>query len=357
MATGHVREAARPRDEAPDLCRPSPAPSPARSTPPDLLTFIWRESAVAQVWLALLVVAVFLAGVLPLEIQRRAVGHAVKGADPQVLLRLAVLYALTACGLGLLKLVLNIGRGFVAERAVRRLRAAIMEDCHGAGLHGGAPRSGAGQARGVEVALVLDEAEPVGGFVASCFSEPLLQAGILVTTLAYLAMLNPAMALVALAVFSPQLVFVPLMQRAINRRVGARIGLLRRVSGGIVEARSGAVAPAEAERLDAVFGLNMGIFRIKFSMNFLMNMSYHLGVAGILGVGGYAVVTGEAEVSTVVAFVSGLAHMNDPWGDLVNWFREVSVTRTKYDLIARATGALAEGHVAQACAVPGAAAP
>ncbi|WP_244424876.1 ABC transporter ATP-binding protein [Methylobacterium nodulans] len=307
-------------------------------TPPDLLSFILRESAAAQLWLAILVIAVFLAGVAPLEIQRRAVSQAVKGADPHALLWLAALYALAACGLGLLKLVLNITRGFVSERAVRRLRASIMEDFH---------RSAEGrrlaQTRGVEIALVLDEAEPVGGFVGVCFSEPLLQTGVLLTTLGYLAFLNPLMALLTLAVFSPQLVFVPLMQRAINRRVSARISLLRRISGGLVGERSGsgALTAAEADQLQGVFLLNMGIFRIKFSMNFLMNMSYHLGVAGILGVGGYAVTTGDTEVSTVVAFVAGLSHMNDPWGDLVNWFRECSVTRTKYALIARATEAAA----------------
>lgn len=306
-------------------------------TPPGLLTFILRESAVAQVWLALLAIGVFLAGILPIELQRRAVGHAVKGADPRALLWLAALYALAACGLGLLKLVLNVTRGFVSERAVRHLRASIMEDVHRAA------QSNA-RTRGVEIAMVLEEAEPVGGFVGVCFSEPLLQAGVLISTLGYLSILHPLMALVTLAVFSPQLVFVPLMQRAINRRVRARVGLLRRISEGLVEPRTGgaALTPAEVSRLDGVFRLNMGIYRIKFSMNFLMNLSYHAGIAGILGVGGYAVAVGEAEVGTVVAFVSGLAHMNDPWGDLVTWFRDLSVTRTKYGLIAQATSGGAE---------------
>lgn len=80
----------------------------------------------------------------------------------------------------------------------------------------------------------------------------------------------------------------------------------------------------------------MGVFKLKFSMNFLMNMMHHLGIASILAIGGYYVATGETQIGTVVAFVSGLSQINDPWGDLVNWFRELSVTRTKYDLISRA---------------------
>ena len=53
--------------------------------------------------------------------------------------------------------------------------------------------------------------------------------------LGYMVYLQPAMALVVLAVLSPQFVFVPLMQRAINKRAAARIVILRRVSAAIVE--------------------------------------------------------------------------------------------------------------------------
>ena len=63
---------------------------------------------------------------------------------------------------------------------------------------------------------------------------------------------------------------------------------------------------------------------------------HHLGLAAILALGGYYVVTGKTEIGTVVAFVSGLAQVNDPWGDLVNWYRDLKVTQTKYDLIVRA---------------------
>jgi ABC-type bacteriocin/lantibiotic exporter with double-glycine peptidase domain len=63
---------------------------------------------------------------------------------------------------------------------------------------------------------------------------------------------------------------------------------------------------------------------------------HHLGLAAILALGGYYVVTGRTEIGTVVAFVSGLAQVNDPWGDLVNWYRDLKVTQTKYDLIVRA---------------------
>jgi hypothetical protein len=47
-------------------------------------------------------------------------------------------------------------------------------------------------------------------------------------------------------------------------------------------------------------------------------------------------VAGSIEVGTVVAVVSGLGKLNDPWGDLVNWAREWSVDSVKYRLFADA---------------------
>jgi ABC-type bacteriocin/lantibiotic exporter with double-glycine peptidase domain len=80
----------------------------------------------------------------------------------------------------------------------------------------------------------------------------------------------------------------------------------------------------------------MGIFKLKFTMNFLMNLMHHLGVATVLGVGGWYAVQGRLEVGTVVAFVSGLAKVNDPWGDIVNWYREMVVVSMRYRLVAEA---------------------
>jgi len=46
-------------------------------------------------------------------------------------------------------------------------------------------------------------------------------------------------------------------------------------------------------------------------------------------------VQGRTEVGTVVAFVSGLTKVNDPWNDLVTFFRDMTNAQMKYRLIAR----------------------
>ena len=78
----------------------------------------------------------------------------------------------------------------------------------------------------------------------------------------------------------------------------------------------------------------MQIFVRKFGMNFLMNLLYTLGVIGILAVGGWLLLQGRTEVGTIVAFISGLSRMNGPWGDLVNYFRDLTNAGLKYRMIA-----------------------
>ncbi len=310
--------------------------------PRTLFGFVWKTSGRHQVLLATLSVAVFLLSAVPLELQRRIVNDAIGRGATSTIVALAAAYVGFALLEGGVKLVLNVYRGWVSERAVLRLRRWMGT----LGVHTVAARDRAA-AEGVEISMILTESVPIGGFIGISVSEPLLQGGILVSVFGYLVYLDPWMALLCVAVFSPQLVFVPLLQRAINRRASDRIRTLRTVSGDIVGGE-GAISTAHDSHLERVFTLNMGIFKLKYSMNFLMNLMHHLGVATALGVGGWHAARGNLEVGTVVAFISGLAKVNDPWGDIVNWFREMTDVNMRYRLVAEGARWLQEGQADRA---------
>jgi ABC-type multidrug transport system fused ATPase/permease subunit len=273
---------------------------------------------------------VFALSAVPLELQRRIVNDALRKEGLENIMWLALAYVAVALAEGLLKLGLNVYRGWVSSSAVRRLRATMH--LLASRLVGEHPDP---RAEGVEVSMVLAEAEPIGLFVGSSLSEPILQGGILLSVFGYLFFIEPRIAGFCLLLFSPELVFLPLMQRAITRRSRERVKTLREVSGAIIAdpGASSRDAALQAKRIDHIFELDMGIYRLKFSMNFLMNLMHHLGVAGALGLGAWLVVRGNTEVGTVVAFVSGLHKLTDPWGDLVNWYREITVVATKYRLL------------------------
>jgi ABC-type bacteriocin/lantibiotic exporter with double-glycine peptidase domain len=309
--------------------------------PLTLFGYIWRSSARHQVGLCLLSVTVFTLSAVPLELQRRIVNDAIARGATGAILGLALAYGAFALLEGGIKLCLNIYRGWVSERAVLQLRHRI-----GALTANAVAAEDRALAEGVEISMMLSESEPIGGFVGVSYSEPLLQGGVLLSVFGYLAWLEPWMALLSVAVFSPQMIFVPLMQRAINQRAGERIRALREVSGGIVGATDESAQTAQNGQLGHVFSLNMGIYKLKYSMNFLMNLMHHLGVATALGVGGWLAVQGRLEVGTVVAFVSGLAKVNDPWGDVVNWFREMTVVDMRYRMVSEAMRWLARDEKA-----------
>jgi ABC-type bacteriocin/lantibiotic exporter with double-glycine peptidase domain len=77
-------------------------------------------------------------------------------------------------------------------------------------------------------------------------------------------------------------------------------------------------------------------------MNFLMNFCSHPQAVAALLIGGWMVHTDQLEVGGVVAFISAVGRLNDPWGDLVNYFRDLSITQVKFGLVADRVNQLSE---------------
>ena len=268
--------------------------------------------------------------------QRRIVNAAVDSGPFSFVAVLCAVYVGVILTQGSLKLALNIYRGSVSEAAVKRLR---LEP----GLERVAQADGKQESgdEGVAISIIVSEVEAVGGFVGTSFSEPVLNGGILLSIFGYMLVVQPWMAMVALALFIPQVFFIPLLQELINRRTEKRIKTVRAMTVDIVDKENGEAGAKEKtyrRRVADIYRLNMQIFRRKYAMTFLMNLVHHLGIVGILFVGGLLLVRGETEVGTVVAFISGLNRTHDPWGDLVTWFRDLTNNGVKYQLIAKAIG-------------------
>ncbi|MBI3513185.1 MAG: ABC transporter ATP-binding protein [Proteobacteria bacterium] len=277
--------------------------------PGEVFAFAWRATARHQLGLIGLAIAVFLMATAPLELQRRIVnqvlakGDGAAGAFESVIL-LCGAYVAVAVVAGLTKLGFNVYRNWVGETAVRILRAQVYD--RATLRHERRPHDASEE--GVSLSVVLAE----------------------------------VVALLAFVLFLPQLVFIPAIQRAINRRAEIRIRTLRAVGTQLVDDWPAAALdwhkPAYYAHVGRVFVLNMEIYALKFTLSYFMNLIHHLGVAGVLLVGGWYVLEHRIEVGTIIAFLSGLASINDPWRDLVEYYREMSVARVKYRLIAGVFG-------------------
>lgn len=308
--------------------------------PQRLSRYIYNSTGLHQLALLILTVIVFLVEVIPLELQRRMVNDAVKHHPFGTIVTLAAVYAGVALSHGAIKLGLNIYRGWVGQRAVRDLRGSVRA------LESSAALVSEAEERGVEISMIVAEAEPVGLFVASALSEPLLQGGILASVFAYMVHIDVIMASIAAVIFIFQFVFVPLMQGAINRRSKSGISLLRELSASLTNptGAGGRRLGEDTRSIDRLFTLNLGIIELKFTMNFLMNFCTQLQIIAALLYGSWLVLTDQLVVGGVVAFISGVTRLTDPWGDLVNYFRELSLTTVKYRLLANTANQIAMHH-------------
>ena len=96
------------------------------------------------------------------------------------------------------KLVLNVYRSWVGERATRdlrrRVRLLVSSTCSA---------SSGSEAQGIQASMIGAEVEPIGRFVGASVSEPLLQGGVLLSVLAYMVHGDLWMGGTALALFVP----------------------------------------------------------------------------------------------------------------------------------------------------------
>jgi hypothetical protein len=150
--------------------------SGAAEMPRNIFRYVLETSGLHQLFLLLLTVGVFLE-VVPLELQRRIVNDLVKHRDYRLVIVLCAVYAGTVLVQGSAKLVLNVYRSWVGERATRDLRRRVRVL-----VSSPSSASSGSEAQGIQASMIVAEVEPIGGFVGGSVSEPLLQGGVLLST-------------------------------------------------------------------------------------------------------------------------------------------------------------------------------
>jgi ABC-type multidrug transport system fused ATPase/permease subunit len=302
--------------------------------PRSLLVFIWQVSGKRQILLCLLTIIVSLLTTLPLELQRRIVDDAIHGKTVNLLLMLSAAYLGVLLVQGGLKYVLNVYRGYMVEHVARDLRHRIFD--------GTQTKEGAHRVKqGAIVSMVAAEVEDLAGFVGDSVSFPLLQAGTALSAMGYLIWVEPRIALFAILLYLPQLFVVPLGQRRINRWGNVHARLLRKMGDTIVGAGFDRHGRPKFRRrfmrlVTGAFRTRRAVYRVKFFLTFFGNFLDALAPLIVLSVGGWLVIKGEVEVSTLVVFITGFQKVADPWDQLLTFYRTASNANVKYHLIADA---------------------
>ena len=300
-----------------------------------LYRYIWRVSGRLQVPLTGLSLLVAGLAFVPLELQRLIVNSVTKSPDVRSLLWLGCGYLAAILILGGTKYGMNMLRGYVAERSIRQLRTAAGQSFGTFSAPRDKQEDAKGGSEGTAVAIVAAEVEPVGGFVGEAISLPVVNLGMFIVIFGYMLWIEYQMAIVAMAIFLPQLYFVPKIQAAINRRAKARVETLRDIGDWLVDDDAPRRGGPDTFNVGIakIFRLRLQIYTRKYLLKFLINLTQGLGALAVLMIGGWLVIRGETEIGTIVAFLGGIERLGAPWRDLVTYFRQASDVAIKYALI------------------------
>jgi ABC-type bacteriocin/lantibiotic exporter with double-glycine peptidase domain len=289
----------------------------------------WLQVAVVGLGLLLPPLAV-----APLEFQRRIVDDALPAGDLALLGWLAGAIVAAAAASALLKFVIYWLRGLIEAVVTRRLRLAALA------AQAKRRRPAAEAALGPTAAIVAEEAYPLGGFAAEAINTPLIEGAALLGLLGFMLVTEPALALIGAASLALQAVVAPIVQTRINRLAADRVRALRRATSTLISAseRRGARFRDTLGEVRRVYRLRLAMNVLKAALKAFLKFTDNLAVALVLLVGGAMVVRGETSLGVVVAFLSGMNRLRDPWDALIGFYREFADAQVKYALIRGALG-------------------
>jgi ABC-type multidrug transport system fused ATPase/permease subunit len=316
-----------------------------------LFRYIVRHSLRHQIILLILTVASFPFLYIFLDLPKVILNKAIQGSDfPKTYFgfefdQLEYLFALCAIFLLLVivnqafKYVINVYKGLLGERMLRRLRYDLFMRV----LRFPLPhfrRTSAGET----IPMITSEVEPLGGYIAEAIATPAYQGGTLLTILVFLFVQDPLMGLAAISLYPIQIYLIPKLQRKVNNLGKTRVRLMRKVSDrigetitGIQEIRSNDTAAYEladfANRMNGVFWVRYEIYIRKFFIKFLNNFISQLGPFFFFTIGGYLVIKGQLSIGALVAVISAYKELYSPWKELLAYYQMKEDARIKYEQV------------------------
>ncbi|MDP7650433.1 MAG: ABC transporter transmembrane domain-containing protein [Rhodospirillales bacterium] len=318
---------------------------------PTVFTFIRRHSLRQQIIILAITVVSFPFLYFSLDLPKTIINKAIDGqgeAFPiefasvsleQVEFLLALCFVFLALVFinGGFKFQINLYKGIIAERLLRRLRYTLLARALRFPLSQFQKTS-----QGELVAMVTAEVEPLGGFFGDAFALPLFQGGTFLTILVFMFVQDPLLGLAAIALIPVQGYFIPKLQRRVNAIGKERVRHVRRLSDRIGEvvsgigevhahAASGLVLSDFSKRLGHIFDLRFDIYKKKFLIKFINNFLSQMTPFFFFSIGGILVIEGDLTFGALVAALAAYKDLSAPWKEMLNYYQRMADARIKYE--------------------------
>jgi ABC-type multidrug transport system fused ATPase/permease subunit len=316
-----------------------------------IFTYIWKYSKRNQLILLMVTILTFPILYVSLELPKRIINDAIGGSGEavvllgitlsqvQFLLVLCAGFLLAVLANGLLKMRLNTMKGVLAERLLRRFRYQLLTRI----LRFPRPYF-RNTSQGELVSMVTSEAEPLGGIMGDMLSQPILQAGQMLTILVFLFAQSVWFGLAAIALIPLQAWLIPILQRQINLLNKSRIQEVRRLAADIGETAAGVTdiringglryrMSLFSNRLGNLYDIRFAIYQKKFFMKFLNNFINQLTPFFFYSVGGYLAIKGHITVGALVAALAAFKDMSSPWKELLAYYNTTQDVALRWEAV------------------------
>ena len=310
----------------------------------ELYAYVWRASASQQIFLIVLAIIAALLATAPLELQRHIINTLAGHEKFERLGWLCGGYLIAALCIGGLKYLVNIKSSGLGESMIRSLREEALRSASPSIDPAVTPGETRKDKSGALVTTIASQTEVVGKFVGDCISTPIVQAGTLLSVLSYMLYTEPRLGAVVLFIAIPQLFVVPMIQRRLNVHVRERAHTLVRAGDLMVDpalrrgSSAGSLVSEISKAFEIIYFARLHIFKLKFGLKFVISALQSMAVFVLLFFGGIMVLNGKTEIGIVVAFISGLDRVLEPWREMIAFARSTSSARIQFDLIESTLG-------------------
>ena len=295
----------------------------------ELYKRIWEVTGRSQILLIVLSIIVAALAAVPLQFQKDIINGLDEGMEVRALVYYCAGYFAVIVLTNALKFNLTYRASTLGESVIRYVRKLMYEEHKKRAEEQAANRVD----EGTFATIIAAEAEEVGRFAGGAVAHPLLQIGTLVSVVAYIMATQPYLGLFLIGVIVPQAILALSLQKLINKRIAERVKVLRRVTATVTSADLEEARQSILDDFDRIYETRRSIFWFKLSMKFALNIITGLGTVGILLIGGLLVFEDRSDIGTVVAALSALVRLSDPWRQLITFYRELSAVRVKFDIL------------------------
>lgn len=237
------------------------------------------------------------------------------------------------------KYVINLRKGVLGERMLRRMRYDLFSQ-----LMRFRPED-IRSVKPAEVAsMIKDEVEPIGGFVGDAFIQPVFLLSQALTALVFIMAQSVWLGSIALIIVLAQAIIIPILRKEqlrlgrerqiASRQLAGRIGEI--VDAGPTIQGHGATSYVQSDiagRLGRLFDIRYALYKRKFAVKFLNNLLAQITPFFFYAIGGFFALQGRLDIGQLVAVIAAYRDLPPPVKELIDWDQQRNDVTIKYEQV------------------------